>query len=138
MIGELRKPITDRDIRIYAELLGDTNPVHLDDEYAKNSRWKKRIAHGMISAGLIPTIFGSLIPGSIYVSQELNFKAPVYVNDIVVAKVKVLDIKYSPKHFVTCETIVVRESDNTVLINGKAMMMLPPPPPASNTNPPLQ
>lgn len=128
MVGEIRKPITSHDIHLYAQLLGDTNPVHLDDAYAKESRWGQRIAHGMLSAGLIPTIFGALIPGSIYVSQELRFKAPVYVEDIVKAKVTVTQIKLQPKHFVTCDTVVIREADNTVVIDGKAVVMLPPVP----------
>ncbi len=91
--GELRKHITVADVEAYAGLLGDDNPVHLDAAYAAGTRFGRPIAHGMLAAGLIPTIFGAQIPGALYVSQSLRFKRPVYVGDEVVARVTVKAVR---------------------------------------------
>ncbi len=125
IFGELRKVVSKADVRAYASLLGDDNPIHLDDDYAKATPWGRTIAHGMISAGLIPTIFGSSIPGCVYVSQELRFTKPVYVGDAVIARVEVREVRHKP-HLVTCDTTVRRESDGVVVIEGKAVVKLPP------------
>ncbi len=89
--------ITDADIKVFAELSGDHNPVHLSDEFAKGTRFRRRIAHGMISASLFSAIFGTKLPGygCVYVSQSLNFKRPVYLGDTVLAAVEVesVDLK---------------------------------------------
>ena len=73
---------------------GDKNPVHLDADYAAKTMFKERIAHGMLSAGYISAVFGMELPGpgAIYVSQTLNFKAPVKIGDTVVATVKVIEL----------------------------------------------
>ncbi len=86
--------ITDSDIKAFAGLSGDHNPVHVSDIYAEQSRFGKRIAHGLMSAGFFSALFGTRLPGPgcVYVSQSLQFKRPVYINDTVVATVEVIRI----------------------------------------------
>jgi acyl dehydratase len=81
--------IMDSDVKSFAGISGDRNPVHMDEEYAENSRYKKRIAHGMISASYFSSLFGTKIPGEgcVYVAQSLQFKRPVYLGDTVTATV---------------------------------------------------
>lgn len=86
--------ITDADVKMFAGISGDRNPIHLDEEYALNSRYKKRIAHGLITASFFSALFGTKIPGEgcVYVSQTLNFKRPVYIGDTVTAIIEVLRV----------------------------------------------
>ena len=90
----IRKVITDRDIEQFAEISTDHNPVHLDDEYARDTIFEGRIAHGMLTAGLISAVIGEQLPGhgTIYMSQNLKFLAPVRPGDLVHAEVKVVDM----------------------------------------------
>ena len=94
MESSYQKTITETDIDAFAALTGDTNPVHLDSEYAATTPFKARIAHGMLSAGLISTVLGTQLPGPgcIYLEQQIKFKAPVFIGDAIVAAVTVADI----------------------------------------------
>ena len=94
MFATYSQTITDADIKSFAGLSGDNNPVHMSDEYAIESRFKKRIAHGLLSASFFSALFGTKLPGPgcVYVSQNLNFHAPVFLGDTVVAKVIVMSI----------------------------------------------
>ena len=94
MTRYIRKVITDRDIEQFAEISTDHNPVHLDDEYARDTIFEGRIAHGMLTAGLVSAVIGEQLPGhgSIYMSQNLKFLAPVRPGDLVHAEVKVVDM----------------------------------------------
>ena len=94
MESSYQKTITETDIDAFAALTGDTNPVHLDSEYAATTPFKARIAHGMLSAGLISTVLGTQLPGPgcIYLEQQIKFKAPVFIGDTLVATVTVEDI----------------------------------------------
>ena len=94
MIRYIRKVITDRDIEQFAAISTDYNPVHLDDEYARDTIFEGRIAHGMLTAGLISAVIGEQLPGhgTIYMSQNLKFLAPVRPGDLVHAEVKVIDM----------------------------------------------
>jgi 3-hydroxybutyryl-CoA dehydratase len=94
MESSYQKTITETDIDAFAALTGDTNPVHLDSEYAATTPFKARIAHGMLSAGLISTVLGTQLPGPgcIYLEQQIKFKAPVFIGDTLVATVTVADI----------------------------------------------
>ena len=94
MTSSFEKTITDKDIQAFAAITGDTNPVHLDDEYAATTPFKARIAHGMMSAGLISTVLGTQLPGPgcIYLDQQIKFRAPVFIEDTVVATVTVEEI----------------------------------------------
>ena len=94
MTRYIRKVITDKDIEQFAEISTDHNPVHLDDEYARDTIFEGRIAHGMLTAGLISAVIGEQLPGhgTIYMSQNLKFLAPVRPGDLVHAEVKVVDM----------------------------------------------
>ena len=94
MMASYSQTITDADIKAFAAISGDINPVHIDENYAEYSRYKKRIAHGLMTASYFSALFGTKIPGKgcVYVSQSLNFKRPVYIGDTVVATVEVIKI----------------------------------------------
>jgi 3-hydroxybutyryl-CoA dehydratase len=94
MASSYEKTVTAKDIDTFAIVTGDTNPVHLDAEYAATTPFKARIAHGMMSAGLISTVLGTQLPGPgcIYLEQQIKFRAPVFIDDTVVATVTVEDI----------------------------------------------
>ena len=94
MTRYIRKVITDRILRQFAEISTDHNPVHLDDEYARDTIFEGRIAHGMLTAGLVSAVIGEQLPGhgTIYMSQNLKFLAPVRPGDLVHAEVKVVDM----------------------------------------------
>ncbi len=116
--------ITDADIKTFAGFSGDNNPVHMNDEYAENSRFKKRIAHGLMSASFFSALFGSRIPGPgcVYVSQTLNFKRPVYIYDTVYATVTVTSVDLQ-KNRVFFDTIC--KVKNKIVIDGKAEIYIP-------------
>ena len=94
MTRHLRKVVTDRDIEMFAEVSTDHNPVHLDDDYANDTIFEGRIAHGMLTAGLISAVIGEQLPGhgTVYLGQSLKFLAPVRPGDLVKAQVEVTDI----------------------------------------------
>jgi 3-hydroxybutyryl-CoA dehydratase len=91
MTESYEQTITDADIKTFAGLSGDNNPVHMSEEYAEKSRFKKRIAHGLLSASFFSALFGTKLPGygCIYVSQSLNFRRPVYIGDTVKATIEI-------------------------------------------------
>ena len=124
MSRALEKEITDRDIEMFAEVSTDHNPVHLNDDYAKATMFKGRIAHGMLSAGLISAVIGEQLPGhgTIYLGQSLKFLAPVRPGDVVKAEVKVLAIDEARRR-VTLETTCA--VGDTVVIKGEALVLAP-------------
>ena len=122
--AELARTVTEQDITAFAAVTGDVNPVHLDDAYARTTPFKGRIAHGMISAGHISAVLGTRLPGpgAIYVSQTLNFKRPVHIDDEVVSRVTVMAID-EKRRFVTLST-VCQVAGKTV-VEGEAVVMVP-------------
>jgi 3-hydroxybutyryl-CoA dehydratase len=94
MVSSYKKTITAKDIEAFAAVTGDSNQVHLDADYAATTPFKARIAHGMMSAGLISTVLGTQLPGPgcIYLDQQIKFRAPVFIDDTVVATVTVEEI----------------------------------------------
>ncbi|UTJ07334.1 GNAT family N-acetyltransferase [Arcobacter roscoffensis] len=116
--------ITDTDIKEFAGLSGDRNPVHLDENYANNSRFKKRIAHGMMTASYFSALFGTKIPGEgcVYTYQSLNFKKPVYINDTVEAIVTVTGIDLE-KRRVKFKTVC--RVDKKIVTYGEAELYVP-------------
>ena len=118
------KTIGDEDIRAFADLAGDDNSVHLNDEYASKTRFGRRIAHGMLGASLISTVIGTRMPGpgTIYLSQSLRFVAPVFPGDTVTAKATVKSIKEG-KPIVTLETVCTNQHGETV-ITGEAVVLV--------------
>jgi len=124
MIRYLRKQVTDRDIELFAEVSTDRNPVHLDEEYAQDTMFHGRIAHGMLTAGLISAVIGEQLPGhgTIYMSQNLKFLAPVRPGDMVLAEVEVTDIQIDKRRVkLDCRCIV----DGKKVLTGEAMVMAP-------------
>lgn len=94
MLASYSQTITDSDIKNFAGVSGDRNPVHVDEKYAEESRFKRRIAHGLMTASYFSALFGTKIPGHgcVYVEQTLRFKRPVYINDTVTATVEVTSV----------------------------------------------
>jgi acyl dehydratase len=132
MFAELHRVLSAADVSAYASLLGDTNPLHLDAAYAARTRFKRPIAHGLLYAGLIPSIFGGTIPASVYVSQALRFSQPVFVGDAVIARIEVKAARRAPARagappqlFVTCDTAVRLAESGRVAVSGEAVVMLP-------------
>jgi 3-hydroxybutyryl-CoA dehydratase len=122
--ASISKTITDGDIRAFADVTGDHNPVHLDDEYAAKTRFGSRIAHGMLSASLISAVIANQLPGagSVYLSQTLKFVKPVFPGDTVTARVTVTGIR-DDKPIITLETVCVNQHNEPVL-KGEAMVLL--------------
>lgn len=118
------KTITDEMIRSFAELTGDNNPVHLDDAYAAGTRFGRRIAHGLIAAGLISATLANDLPGpgTVYLNQSLQFKAPVYPGDTITATVEVKTVR-EDKPIVTLSTICTNQ-DNVVVLEGEAVVLV--------------
>ena len=124
MKRHLQKRVTDRDIELFAEVSTDRNPVHLDDDYAQDTIFEGRIAHGMLTAGLISAVIGEQLPGhgTVYLGQTLKFMAPVRPGDVVVAEVTVTDINHA-KRRVTLETRC--SVGDTVVLKGEAVVLAP-------------
>lgn len=124
MEARFSKTITDADIVLFSGVSGDTNPVHLDQAYAEGTMFKGRIAHGMLSASLLSTVFGTKLPGPgcIYLSQTLKFKAPVRIGDTVVATVTAREVIRPKKRVVFDCAVRVGE---TVVVDGEAVIMIP-------------
>jgi len=116
--------ITDADIKAFAGVSGDRNPVHMSDEYAEASQFKKRIAHGMISTSFFSALFGTKLPGAgcVYVRQDLTFRKPVYIGDTVVARITVTNIDLK-KRRVFFDTVC--KVGNKIVISGKAELYMP-------------
>jgi len=117
------KTIEAKDIDSFAAITGDINPVHIDDVFAAKSIFKKRIAHGMLSASLISTVLGTKLPGAntIYLSQEVKFLAPVFIGDTLTAEVEVVE-KREDKRILTLHTTVINQEGKTV-VDGQARVM---------------
>lgn len=116
--------ITDADVKSFAGISGDRNPVHMDEEYAESSRFKKRIAHGMMSASYFSALFGTKIPGEgcVYVAQSLQFKRPVYLGDTLIATVIVTKIDLDKRRVFFRTTCKVK---NKIVIDGEAELYVP-------------
>jgi 3-hydroxybutyryl-CoA dehydratase len=119
----ITKQITAYDIETFADLVGDHNPIHLDETYAATTRFGRRIAHGMMAAGLISAAIATGWPGAIYLSQTLEFRAPVYLNDTVSAKVTVTAVR--PDKPVITFRAVCTNQDETIVLEGEAVCLVP-------------
>ena len=115
MTRSLTKEVTDRDIEMFAEVSTDRNPVHLDDDYARDTIFAGRIAHGMLTAGLVSAVIGEQLPGhgTVYLGQTLRFLGPVRPGDRVTAEVEVTAIDYARRR-VTLDT--------RCLVNGRKVL----------------
>lgn len=118
------KTVTEADIVTFAGISGDTNPVHINEEFASKTMFKGRIAHGILSASFISTVIGTKLPGPgcIYVSQALRFKAPVKAGDTVNATCEITNM-IPEKKFIELKTQCL--VDGKVVIDGEATIMVP-------------
>ncbi len=124
MTRYLQKVVTDEDIQMFAQVSTDHNPVHLDDDYAQDTIFQGRIAHGMLTAGLISAVIGEQLPGhgAVYMAQSLRFLAPVRPGDLVRAQVTVIDIEVSKRRVqLDCECTI----DGKKVLIGEATVMAP-------------
>ena len=122
--ASLSRTISDDDIRAFANATGDHNPLHLDEEFAKQTRFGKRIAHGMLSASLISAVIANDLPGqgSIYLGQTLQFVAPVFPGDTVTTRITVTSIR-EDKPIIKLETVCTNQRDE-VVIRGEATVLV--------------
>jgi len=122
--ASITKTITDEDIRKFADASGDHNPLHLDEEFAKTTRFGRRIAHGMLSASLISAVIAGELPGegSIYLAQTLQFVAPVFPDDIVTAKVTIVSQR-EDKPIVKLATVCTNQHGE-VVVKGEATVLV--------------
>ncbi len=120
----LTRTITDEMVVAFADLVGDHNPVHLDEAFAATTRFGRRIAHGMLVAGLISSVIATDLPGpgSVYLSQTLRFKAPVYLGDTITVHIQVVK-RREDKPIVTLRTICTNQDGKTV-IEGEAVTLV--------------
>lgn len=123
MKDSLSRTIGEADVLLYAGLSMDFNVVHIDEEKAKKSIFKKRVAHGLLSAGFISAILGTKLPGegSVYLSQDLKFLSPVYIGDTVTAVCEVIEL-FPEKHQVVLST-TCKNQDGTLVISGTAKIL---------------
>ncbi len=128
--AEFAKTVTETDIYLYAGITGDFNPAHVNEAYAKNTFFKTRIAHGMLTAGFVSAIIANQLPGpgTIYMKQELSFLAPVRIGDTITARVEVLEL-LAEKNRVRLKTTCSNQDGVTVL-TGEGLVS---PPKASKT-----
>ncbi|TYT75546.1 MaoC family dehydratase [Desulfobotulus mexicanus] len=119
------KTISESDVYQFAGVTGDLNPAHINEEYAKGTVFKTRIAHGMLSAGFISAVLGTRLPGpgTIYLRQELKFLAPVRIGDTITAKVEVTGLVVE-KNRITLRTTCTNQ-DGTLVVDGEALMSPP-------------
>lgn len=123
--AEITKRITAADVEGFAGVTGDYNPIHLDEEFAKATRFGRRIAHGMLTASLISSVIANQLPGegSIYLGQTLQFVAPVFLDDEITARVTVKEIR-EDKRILKLETICVNQRQEIVVIRGEATVLV--------------
>ena len=123
-IATISKTISDKDVKQFAKLVGDKNLIHIDDEFAKNTQFGKRIVHGMFGASLISAVLGMKLPGPgvIYLSQSLQFTAPIFIGDKITAQVIVIKIR-EDKPIITMETNCINQNDE-IVIKGEAILMV--------------
>jgi 3-hydroxybutyryl-CoA dehydratase len=124
MRASTSRTITETDIVLFAGLSGDFNPAHLDDVWAKSSRWGGRIAHGLLSAGLISGVLGTKLPGvgTIWLEQSLKFLHPVHPGDTVTAEVVIKELL--PKGRVRVTT-TCKNQDNVLVLDGEGVVLVP-------------
>lgn len=123
MKESISKTITETDIILYSGISLDCNPIHLNKTYAETSRFKKRIAHGMLTAGLVSAILGTRLPGegTIYLEQTLKFKQPVYLGDTITAVCEIIDIIEEQRKIIL--STICTNQDGKVVLTGEAKVM---------------
>ncbi len=123
MEASVSKTIADEDVRAFADLSGDVNPVHLDDAFAAETMFKKRIAHGFLTGALFSTVLGTKLPGPgcVYLSQTMKFKAPVFIGAEVTATCKIANVDLEKGRVtLACDCSI----DGKTVLEGEALMMV--------------
>ena len=122
--AETTKVVTANDVEAFAAVSGDTNPVHLDEDYAQTTTFQTRIAHGMLSGAYISAVIGTKLPGpgSIYLSQSMRFRRPVKLGDAVVTRVTIQALDEAPGH-ATLATVC--QVNGKTVVDGEAVIMVP-------------
>jgi len=123
--AQFSKTVTENELEHFAQATGDFNPVHFDQAYAENTLFKERIAHGILSIGFISALFGNIFPGpgTIYLTQEVKFLAPVRIGDTITAKVEVMEI-ISEENRAKFKTTCTNQNGQDV-VSGTAWVMPP-------------
>ena len=124
MEASYTRAVSEADLQVFATVTGDTNPIHLDAEYAARTPFKERIAHGMLSAGYLSAVLGTKLPGpgAVYVSQTLSFRGPVKIGDTVTAHVKLRELVAGKRRAVfDCRCSIAGKS----VLEGEAVLMVP-------------
>jgi len=124
MRATMVRTVTDADVRGFAEVSGDINPLHLSDEFASKTRFGHRIAHGLYTASLVSAVLGTRLPGpgGVYLSQSLNFKAPVKIGDTVTSTVEIIELIEKGRR---CRLVCTAEVDGQLVLDGEALVMVP-------------
>ncbi len=122
--AEFSRTVTETDIVLFAGLTGDYNPIHVDREYAKQTFFKERISHGILTASYLSRLLGMHLPGpgSVYVSQTLHFTKPVYIGDTITTHGEVIELDES-KRLITVKTTCINQHGEVVL-DGEGVMKL--------------
>ena len=123
--AKFSKTVSESDVYLFAGVTGDLNPAHVSEEFAKDTFFKTRIAHGMLSASFISTVIGTMMPGpgSVYMRQEAKFLAPVKIGDTITAVVEVAEI-IADKKRVRLKTYCINQ-EKTVVVDGEALVSPP-------------
>jgi len=124
-VAEFAKTVTETDIYLYAGITGDFNPAHINEAYAKNTFFKTRIAHGMLTAGFISAIIGNQLPGpgTIYLKQDLSFLAPVRMGDTITGRVEVIEL-ITEKNRARLKTSCINQ-DGVIVLAGEGVVSPP-------------
>jgi 3-hydroxybutyryl-CoA dehydratase len=123
--AKFSKTVSESDVYLFAGITGDFNPAHVNEDYAKDTFFKTRIAHGMLSASFISTVIGTMLPGpgSVYMGQQISFLAPVKIGDTITAIVEVAEIIVDKKR-VRLKTYCINQEKTTV-VDGEALVSPP-------------
>ena len=121
---KISKTITEEDVEKFVEISGDKNPIHLDDEFAKKTIFKRKLAHGLLSLGVISAALTELFgPGNLWLEQNFSFKKPIHVGDTITAKLKIIAV--DKRKVYTVETLVYNQN-NELVLDGKATSKIIP------------
>ncbi len=121
--ASMEKTVTERDIQAFGEATGDLNPIHFDEDYARTTLFRGRVAHGALSIGFISAVIGMKLPGegTIFVSAHVEFKAPVRIGDHVVTTCTVKEIRERRQVVLDCLSTV----DGKTVVTGEALVLAP-------------
>jgi 3-hydroxybutyryl-CoA dehydratase len=122
--AQFSKTISESDIYTYAGITGDLNPMHVNEEFAKNTRYGKRIAHGLLTSSFICTVLGMKLPGpgTIHISQELKFLKPVFIGDTITASLQIVEVL--EKGYLKIQTTILNQN-NVIVVDGYAVVKPP-------------